>query len=158
MCSTAELIFRMVVRSVAPDGRRLVHNKNPNDLIATIGETASRLRVTSLFHDTHYRSLTEPERIHQLRLDNYSAILAYGPTIADIYRTKVDGPEVLVFHEGADTDLFRPIPNPKDCDVVFVGNWGDDDRNQATRDFFIEPCRRLPNVSFALFGVRYPRR
>lgn len=134
----------------------LVHEWNPNDLISTIGETAAQLGVVALFHDTHHRSLTEPDRIQQLGLDNYSAILAYGPTIADIYRANVKGPEVVVFHEGADTDLFLPLPGPKNCDVVFVGNWGDEDRNQATREYFIEPCKRLPEMSFALFGVRYP--
>lgn len=134
----------------------LVHEWNPDDLIKAIGETAARLGVVSLFHDTHHRSLTEPQRVHQLGLDSYSAVLAYGPTIAEIYRATTDGPEVLVFHEGADTDLFRPLPGPKSCDVVFVGNWGDGDRNQATREYFIEPCRALPDLSFALFGVRYP--
>jgi len=134
----------------------LVHEWNANDLIKAIGETAARLGVVSLFHDTHHRSLTEPDRVHELGLDAYSAVLAYGPTIADIYRVNTDGPAIELFHEGADIDLFHPLPRPKDCDVVFVGNWGDEDRNQATWDYFIGPCRRLPDLSFALFGVRYP--
>ena len=90
-------------------------------------------------------------------LDAYSAILAYGPTIADIYRAATSGPQVIVFHEGADTDLFRPLERAKVRDVVFVGNWGDEDRNQGTWQFFIEPSRALPHLSFALFGVRYPQ-
>jgi spore maturation protein CgeB len=89
-------------------------------------------------------------------LDAYSAILAYGPTIVDIYRSTTDGPEVLLFNEAADTDLFRPLPQPKSRDVVFVGNWGDEDRNQTTWDYFIEQGRALPDLAFALYGVRYP--
>ena len=134
----------------------LVHEWNPADLVKTIGETARRMGVVSLFHDTHHRALTEPQRIRKMGLDAYSAVLAYGPTIAEIYRRATSGPQVLVFHEGADADLFRPLPIPKSYDVVFVGNWGDEDRNQATSDFFLEPCRAMPDLSFALFGVRYP--
>ncbi len=134
----------------------LVHEWNPTDLIRAIGETAARLGVVSIFHDTHHRALTEPSRIREMGLDSYSAILAYGPTIADIYRGATNGPQVLVFHEGADTDLFRPLPRPKSRDVVFVGNWGDDDRNQATWQFFIDQSRSLPDLTFGLFGVRYP--
>ncbi len=134
----------------------LVHEWNPTDLVKAIGETARRMGVVSLFHDTHHRALTEPLRLREMGLDAYSAVLAYGPSIAEIYRHATSGPEVLVFHEGADIDLFRPLPIPKSYDVVFVGNWGDEDRNQATTDFFLEPCRAMPDLSFALFGVRYP--
>ncbi|MCL4368939.1 MAG: glycosyltransferase [Actinobacteria bacterium] len=134
----------------------LVHEWNPPDLVRAIGDVAARRGVVSLFHDTHHRALTDPGRIPSLGLDSYSAVLAYGPTIAELYRNVVDGPEVLVFHEGADADLFRPLRRFQSCDVVFVGNWGDDDRNLATWEFFIEPCLRLRDLNFALFGVRYP--
>ena len=134
----------------------LVHEWNPPHLVRAIGEMAARRGVISLFHDTHHRAYTEPDRIRKLGLDSYSAVLAYGPTIAEIYRSITDGPEVLVFHEGADTDLFRPLARFKSCDVVFVGNWGDEDRNEATWKFFINPSQRLPDLGFAIFGVRYP--
>ncbi len=134
----------------------LVHEWNPPHLIRAIGEVAAQRGVVSLFHDTHHRAYTEPQRIRELGLDSYSAVLAYGPTIADIYRSRVRGPEVLVFHEGADTDLFRPLVRFKSCDVVFVGNWGDEDRNETTWRFLIEPSRMLPDLGFAIFGVRYP--
>ena len=134
----------------------LVHEWNPTDLIRAIGKVSADLGVVSLFHDTHHRALTEPGRIPEMGLEAYSSILAYGPAIADIYRRSISGPEVAVFHEGADTDLFKPIQRLKSCDVVFIGNWGDDDRNDATTQFFVEPSRLLPDLSFALFGVRYP--
>ncbi|MGE5619115.1 MAG: glycosyltransferase [Sphingomonadaceae bacterium] len=134
----------------------LVHEWNPTDLVRAIGKTAARLGVVSLFHDTHHRSLTEPHRIAEMGLDAYTAILAYGPTIAEIYRAATHGPEVLLFHEGADTDLFRPLDRPKSRDVVFVGNWGDEDRNHTTWQFFIEQSMAMPELTFALFGVRYP--
>ena len=63
---------------------------------------------------------------------------------------------MVVFHEGADVELFRPLVRPKSSDVVFVGNWGDTDRDCSTWQYLIEPSRRAPELRFALFGVRYP--
>lgn len=134
----------------------LVHEWNPPDLIKAIGEVSARNGVVSLFHDTHHRALTEPQRFDSMGLESYSAVLAYGPTIASIYRSRLSGPRVLVFHEGADADLFRPLDRPKRSDVVFVGNWGDDDRDGATWRYLIEPSRRAPDLRFSLYGVRYP--
>ncbi len=134
----------------------IVHEWNPPDLTKAIGEVAARRGVVSLFHDTHHRAFTEPWRVPQMGLEGYSAILAYGPTIADIYRSTVVGPEVLLFHEGADAELFRPLTRPKNSDVVFVGNWGDNDRDHTTWQYLIEPSRVASDLRFALFGVRYP--
>jgi spore maturation protein CgeB len=134
----------------------LVHEWNHTPLVRAIGETAARTGVVALFHDTHHRALTEPSRLRSLGLESYSAILAYGPSIADIYRSALPGREVVVFHEGADTDLFRPLDRVKRHDVLFIGNWGDEDRNETTIRYFIEPGREMSDLSFALFGVRYP--
>ena len=134
----------------------IVHEWNPPDLIKAIGEVAARLGVVAIFHDTHHRAFTEPWRIPAMGLESYAAVLAYGPTIADIYNSTVSGPEVLLYHEGADTELFRPLVRPKSCDVVFVGNWGDDDRNRTTWQYLIEPSRAASDLRFSLFGVRYP--
>lgn len=134
----------------------LVHEWNPPDLIKAIGDVAARSGVVSLFHDTHHRAYTEPWRIAEMGLDAYSAILAYGPTIADIYRAQVSGPQVVLFHEGADTELFYPLARPKTSDVVFVGNWGDTDREHGTWRYLIEPSRMAPELRFTVFGVRYP--
>ncbi len=134
----------------------LVHEWNPPNLIRAIGEVASRTGKISIFHDTHHRAYTEPWRLPSLGLDAYSAILAYGPTIADIYRSAVSGPAIHVYHEGADTDLFRPMIRDKTCDVVFVGNWGDDDRNHTTWQYLIDPSREATDLRFSVFGVRYP--
>lgn len=134
----------------------LVHEWNPPDLIRAIGRVAAQTGTVSLFHDTHHRALTEPERLPAMGLEAYTAILAYGPSIAEIYRQTFPGRKIVVFHEGADTDLFRPLQRPKKQDVLFIGNWGDEDRNDTTVEFFIDPARQLPGRSFALYGVRYP--
>ena len=75
-----------------------------------------RLRRTCgyrlLFHDTHYRVLTQPVRIARLGLERCDAILAFSPSLAAAYRERLGlGPErVHVVHEAADDALFRPLP------------------------------------------------
>jgi spore maturation protein CgeB len=115
-----------------------------------------------LFHDTHYRVLTQPLRMTRLGLERCDAILAYSPSLAAAYRDRLGLPAggVHVFHEGADTALFRPLPpdpeRPLD-DAVFVGNWGGPDRAAELRAFVFGPARRFHRRRrFALYGVRYP--
>ena len=40
-------------------------------------------------------------------------------------------------------------------DVVFIGNWGDDDRATAMRRYLFEVAAALPRRRFLLHGVRY---
>ncbi|HJV34551.1 CgeB family protein, partial [Geomonas sp.] len=40
-------------------------------------------------------------------------------------------------------------------DVVWIGNWGDDERSEEIREFFVEPVRRL-GLKGMVYGVRYP--
>ena len=128
-------------------------------------EALLRLRRTSgfrlLFHDTHYRVLTEPVRMARLGLERCDAILAFSPSLAAAYRDSLGlpGAAVNVFHEGADTAIFHPRPRdpgrPTD-DAVFVGNWGGPDRAAELRAFVFDPARRFRRRRFALYGVRYP--
>ena len=115
-----------------------------------------------LFHDTHYRTLTQPARIARLGLERCDAILAFSPSLAATYRECLGlGPErVHVVHEAADDALFHPLPPdphlPLD-DALFVGNWGGPDRASELRAFYFRPARRLrAERRFALYGVRYP--
>jgi spore maturation protein CgeB len=115
-----------------------------------------------LFHDTHYRVLTQPVRMARLGLERCDAVLAYSPSIADAYRERLhlDPRSVHVVHEAADPLLFRPLAHdqsrPLD-DALFVGNWGGDDRAAEFRAFFLRAARRhKDDRRFALYGVRYP--
>ncbi|MGE0128435.1 MAG: glycosyltransferase [Blastocatellales bacterium] len=40
-------------------------------------------------------------------------------------------------------------------DLVWIGNWGDDERAEELREFLIEPARQL-NLKTCVYGVRYP--
>jgi len=60
------------------------------------------------------------------------------------------------FHEAADHVRFRPLDRPKAQDVVWIGNWGDEERTQELREFWLDSARALPELRFVAHGVRYP--
>src|SRR5581483_5330898 len=60
------------------------------------------------------------------------------------------------WHEAADTRLFRPLADqPCEGDLVWIGNWGDDERTAELQEFLIEPVRAL-ELRARVHGVRYP--
>lgn len=93
---------------------------------------------------------------YDLRL--YDGVLAYGNVIRDIYRTKRWAADAWTWHEAADTAVFRPlnvVDGAKDGDLVWIGNWGDDERTAELREFLIEPVKRM-RLKARVYGVRYP--
>jgi spore maturation protein CgeB len=135
----------------------VVHEWNPPALIARIG----RLRVNGgkfnlLFHDTHHRAVTAPEQLAQFDLDGYDGVLAFGEVLREIYVGRGWARRAFTWHEAADIELYRPMPEiEKESDVVWIGNWGDDERSAELTEFLIEPVRAL-NLSTRIYGVRYP--
>jgi spore maturation protein CgeB len=126
-------------------------------------EALLRLRRTCgyslIFHDTHHRILTEPERVLRAGLDRFDSTVAYGPSIAAWYRDH-GFEDVHVMHEAADVALFHPMPadpaTPVD-DALFIGNWGDRDRADELREFLLKPARKYKGTRrFGIHGVRYP--
>ncbi len=119
---------------------------------------AARRGVISLFHDTHHRSLTEPWRVAQMGLDSYSAVLAYGPSIAEIYRSH--DPRARGWW------CFTRAPTPTSSGLS-SGSRAATSSSSATGATTIgtrlpgatssSPAGALPDLGFALFGVRYPR-
>jgi spore maturation protein CgeB len=82
-------------------------------------------------------------------------VLAYGASIAARYQEHGWHDRVWIWHEAADTHLFRPLRRSKAADLVWIGNWGDGERTEELRRFLLRPARRL-GLSGAIHGVRYP--
>jgi spore maturation protein CgeB len=63
---------------------------------------------------------------------------------------------VFVWHEGADTRLFRP-PNEEKAreGLVWIGNWGDGERASEITEFLLEPAQAA-GLPLDIHGVRYP--
>ena len=136
----------------------LVHEWNDPELVRRIGaHRKSAGRYQLLFHDTHHRSITAPASIAAYDLSGYDGVLAYGKAIADVYRERRWAARVRVWHEAADTRIFRPLPGiEKDLDVVWIGNWGDGERSSELNEFLIRPVQAL-RLKAAVYGVRYPK-
>jgi spore maturation protein CgeB len=135
----------------------LVHEWTEAELVARIGKRridGGRFRL--LFHDTHHRALTAPQEIGRLNLDGYDAVLAFGEVLRQVYVARGWGRRVFTWHEAADTVLFEPLADArKDTDLIWIGNWGDGERDEELRTFLVEPACRL-GLTTRIHGVRYP--
>jgi spore maturation protein CgeB len=145
--------------SAACDGADLVlvHEWNDPALVAQIGRLRSAgARFTLLFHDTHHRAVSDPDAMHAFDLSGYDGVLAFGETLAEVYRRWGWGRRVFVWHEAADVALFKPPAEEGDREgLVWIGNWGDGERTAELEIFLMAPARaaRLP---LDVYGVRYP--
>jgi spore maturation protein CgeB len=133
----------------------IVHEWNDVELIERIGEyRRSNGNFLLLFHDTHHRVASH----HSLpfSLQNYDGVLAYGQVLTDKYLRNGWTKNAWTWHEAADVRVFHPLPHvSRTLDVVWIGNWGDDERTAELQEFLIEPVREL-KLKAEVYGVRYP--
>lgn len=109
------------------------------------------------FHDTHHRGISHPEELLGNDLSAFDGVLAFGAALQEFYRRLGWGDRAFVWHEAADTALFRPATEPPDRrGIVWVGNWGDDERTEELESFVLEPCISL-GIPIDMYGVRYPQ-
>lgn len=135
----------------------LVHEWNDHDLVRRIGERrrdAKDFRL--LFHDTHHRAVTEPASMEAYDLRHYDGVLAFGRAIRDLYLARRWARRAWIWHEAADVRVFRPRPEPIVDDLVWIGNWGDDERTAELLAFLIQPVKAL-GLRARVYGVRYPQ-
>lgn len=134
----------------------IVHEWTDPDLIERLGRARREGGAfTLLFHDTHHRAVSAEKEIGGLCLDNYDGVLAFGETLRQLYRKAGWGKSAFTWHEAADDFLFRPMEVAKTGDLIWIGNWGDDERSGELMDYLVEPARRL-GINAAVHGVRYP--
>ena len=135
----------------------LVHEWNDHELVRRIGEARARGGdFTLFFHDTHHRSVTERESVEKYDLRHYDGVLAFGDVIRSVYLDMGWTQRAWTWHEAADVRIFHPIPDaPREGDLVWIGNWGDDERSAELKRYLIDPVRAL-GLRARLHGVRYP--
>jgi len=133
----------------------VVHEWNPDWLVEELGKRRREGGSFELyFHDTHHRAITAPDEI--TNLDGYDAALVFGEALREVYLKRDLAHRVYTWHEAADTELFRPNRDvPKTDDLIWIGNWGDEERSGELREFLIEPAARL-GLRAQVYGVRYP--
>lgn len=134
----------------------LVHEWTEPRIVARIA--AERLhggRFTLLFHDTHHRAITAPREIDRLPLDCFDGILAFGASLRELYAARGWGARAVTWHEAADTALFRqPEQRVPQADIVWIGNWGDEERAAEIDAYIVRPVSEL-GLSCTVHGVRY---
>jgi spore maturation protein CgeB len=135
----------------------LVHEWNEHSLVSRIGAHRARSpRYTLLFHDTHHRSVTDPAAMAAYDLRHYDGVLAFGQVIRELYLQRGWAQQAFTWHEAADVRVFGPRPDVRrDRDLVWVGNWGDEERTAELHEFLLEPVREL-GLRARVYGVRYP--
>lgn len=135
----------------------VVHEWSSHDLVRHVGKhRARRGNYVLLFHDTHHRSVSDSAAMAAYDLSNYDGVLAYGDVIRRRYLEQGWAARAWTWHEAADTRVFRPAPDIRRAsDLVWIGNWGDDERSAELHEFLIAPVRRL-RLRATVFGVRYP--
>ena len=136
----------------------IVHEWNTPELVRAIGEhRANHGNYCLFFHDTHHRMITAPDEMAAYDLTNYDAVLAYGRVLQEMYEQTGLARRAFVWHEAADTRMFRPRKKAEPgYDLVWIGNWGDGERAEELGEFLIEPIRRL-KLRARIYGVRYPQ-
>jgi spore maturation protein CgeB len=143
--------------SVADADVVIVHEWTEAFVVAALGRLRRRGgRFVLLFHDTHHRAVSADRAIAALDLGDYDGVLAFGEALRERYLAAGWGRQVFTWHEAADIRLFRPHREvTPDRDVVWIGNWGDDERSAELDEFLIGPVRAL-GLSGTVHGVRYP--
>jgi spore maturation protein CgeB len=134
----------------------IVHEWTSHDIVRRIGAHRATGRYTLLFHDTHHRSVSDTGAMALYDLEPYDGVLAFGEVIRERYIANGWTHRAWTWHEAADTRVFRPHPEiERHGDLVWIGNWGDDERTSELSEFLIEPVRAL-RLSAMVHGVRYP--
>jgi spore maturation protein CgeB len=133
----------------------IVHEWNEPKLIERIGEfRRSKRNFILLLHDTHHR-VAGYESL-PFNLKDYDGVLAYGQVLADKYLRNHWTRRAWTWHEAADIRVFHPLPKiPHTLDLVWIGNWGDDERTAELQEFLVQPVKDL-QLNAEVYGVRYP--
>ncbi len=135
----------------------LVHEWNAHALVKRIGEhRVKRGGYRLLFHDTHHRAVTDAAAMAAYDLTHYDGALCFGAVLRDLYLQNGWTRRAWTWHEAADIRLFHPLPDmPQEGDLVWVGNWGDDERTAELHEFLLGPVQAL-GLRARVYGVRYP--
>jgi spore maturation protein CgeB len=134
----------------------LVHEWNEPHVANAIPAAARQAGAVVLFHDTHHRPWSQPEAIARFDLAAFDGVLAFGEVLREVYRDRFAVERAWTLHEAADHVRFRPLDVPKTQDVVWIGNWGDEERTQELRDYWLAPASRHRELRWTAHGVRYP--
>lgn len=136
----------------------IVHEWNEPELISEIGKQKEKYGFKLLFHDTHHRAVSAEKEMKKYDFSHFDGALVFGDVIKKIYLDKKWVEKVWTWHEAADAEFFAPNRDEeKEGDLVWIGNWGDNERTEELMEFLIEPVKEL-GIKAKVYGVRYPEK
>ena len=133
----------------------LVHEWNQPQVVNKILALKSKFGFIALFHDSHHRAYTQAGEILKFHLHLFDGVLAFGEAIRRIYTDGFGIARAWTLHEAADVQQFKPLERDQEIDVVWIGNWGDEERTRELEEFLIGPAAALKG-RVVVHGVRYP--
>lgn len=136
----------------------ILHEWNPPELAQSLLRLRDELGFRLLFHDTHHRASSSPDQMRIFGIGRFDGVLAFGKALQNIYQERFGVERVWVLHEAADVSIFHPQSANKTTDVVWIGNWGDEERSREIRNFMLAPASDLRCRRFTVYGVRYPEK
>ncbi len=135
----------------------IVHEWNDLGLWHFLLHLRRRYAFRLLLHDTHHRAFSDPASIRRLPLPELDGVLAFGESIRRIYERDFKVRNSFTLHEAADVDHFKPLSGEqRQQEVVWIGNWGDEERTRELHEYLLRPARALSDARFLVHGVRYP--
>lgn len=134
----------------------LIHEWNEPWMVNKVLALKEKYGFRVLLHDTHHRAYTRPGEILRFHLHKVDGVLAFGEAIRLIYADGFGVARSWTFHEAADEEVFTPRVAKRDADVLWIGNWGDEERSRELMQFLVQPAATLPGRKVVAYGVRYP--
>jgi spore maturation protein CgeB len=134
----------------------LIHEWTDPKVASAILEHKSKYGFRALFHDTHHRAYTNAGEILRFPLHRFDGVLAFGEPIRRIYLDGFGVPQAWTFHEAADISHFHPLEEHREADLLWIGNWGDEERSRELVEFLVDPVFQMRGCKAVAYGVRYP--
>lgn len=135
----------------------LIHEWNEPTVVNAILALKAELRFRAFLLDTHHRAYTRAGEMLRFHLHLFDGVLAGAESIRKIYSEGFGLRRAWTFHEAVDIEQFAPREALRDHDLVWVGNWGEQERTGELNEFLVEPARESPDLKVAAYGVRYPQ-
>lgn len=83
-------------------------------------------------------------------------MLAFGNVLRDVYLRRWWTRAAWTWHEAADVRVFQHLQGRgREGDLVWIGNWGDDERTAELHEYLLGPVKEL-GIRARVYGVRYP--